>query len=222
MSLKDFITERLRGTPQVLRLKGIPVEAKGTKADVAQVIRDLEDRVPDHFLTHLQIISIDRFPDLEKDQLLSDYNNNEIRILSTLRAEEMFSAMLHEIAHHVETLYNQDIYGDGSIISEFLGKRDNLYRRIAGKFAAVDQKMFRTIEFDDRLQDLFYETIGLDAMTNFVLGLFPSPYAAVSVKEYWAIGFENFITDQYSNDFTKRISPNLYKKLNEVYFIDET
>jgi Mlc titration factor MtfA (ptsG expression regulator) len=50
-------------------------------------------------------------------------------------------------------------------------------------------------------------------------GLFPSPYAATSLREYFAIGFEHY----YLKDrkVLKRDCPVLYNKLAELEFPED-
>ena len=43
-------------------------------------------------------------------------------------------------------------------------------------------------------------------------GIFVSPYAATSLREYFATGFTEFYLDSNHN-FLQRIAPQLYKKI---------
>lgn len=219
---KEFLIEIVRKVNgfETFKVYNVPLLFKaGTEKVSGEQIKDfIASRLPAHFFRDLKQIIVGYFPQLDKAKLSSNYENNTIQVTNSLKEEDIISAIIHELAHHAETLYNQEIYSDGSIASEFLGKRQNLFRKISSKVPETDPELFKEVEFNNSLQDLFYKTIGLDAMTNFVVGLFPSPYAAVSLKEYWAIGFENFIMDVNSNQYTKSISPHLYQKLSEIYY----
>ena len=57
-----------------------------------------------------------------------------------------------------------------------------------------------------------YQTIGYDKLANLVQGLFISPYAATSLREYFATGFTDFYMDS-DHKFLQKISPALYSKL---------
>ncbi len=52
-------------------------------------------------------------------------------------ANDLMDDIVHEFAHHVETLFPEEIYGDKQLINEFLKKRQELkfelqIRRILG------------------------------------------------------------------------------------------
>ena len=57
-----------------------------------------------------------------------------------------------------------------------------------------------------------YKTVGYDKLMNLVQGLFINPYAATSLREYFATGFTDFYLDS-NHKFLQKISPALYKKL---------
>jgi Mlc titration factor MtfA (ptsG expression regulator) len=50
-------------------------------------------------------------------------------------------------------------------------------------------------------------------------GLFPSPYAATSLREYFAIGFEYYYLKDRSQ--LKKECPFLYNKLAEIEFPED-
>ena len=69
------------------------------------------------------------------------------------------------------------------------------------------------------MDDYLYQVVGYDRL-NFIVssyGLFASPYAATSLQEYFANGFEHFFLDDRKN--LKECCPELYKKIEELYEI---
>ena len=56
-------------------------------------------------------------------------------------------------------------------------------------------------------------------MWHFVGGLFPSPYAATSVREYFARGFEEYAMDNKKE--LKQTCPVLYNKLEALHKLEE-
>jgi len=56
-------------------------------------------------------------------------------------------------------------------------------------------------------------------MTSIVLGLFYSPYAATSLREYFANGFENYFLK--NKIYLKKISLNLYNKIEELIYLNQ-
>jgi Mlc titration factor MtfA (ptsG expression regulator) len=56
-------------------------------------------------------------------------------------------------------------------------------------------------------------------MWNFVNGLFPSPYAATSLREYFARGFEEFVMQNRQE--LRNMCPALYLKIEELYELED-
>ena len=56
------------------------------------------------------------------------------------------------------------------------------------------------------------KTVGYDKLRHLVSGLYLSPYAATSLSEYWANGFEAIFTGE-DPKYIKQICPALYEKL---------
>ena len=122
----------------------------------------------------------------------------------------MIEDIIHEISHAVEH-YNQEfIYGDGRVQKEFMAKRDRLSRLLSQKYD-VPSDFNINFEYDRAIDDFLYRVVGYDILNQMCVGIFPSAYAATSINEYWAKGFEElFIGDQ---DRLKRLCPVLYKTL---------
>ena len=56
-------------------------------------------------------------------------------------------------------------------------------------------------------------------MESLIVGLLPSPYSATSLREYFAIGFENFYLE--NGNFLQDITPQLFTKIEELDRIGE-
>ena len=62
--------------------------------------------------------------------------------------------------------------------------------------------------------DMFlYEKIGYDKLSNIMKGVVITPYAATSLREYFATGFTEFYLHPDEHEFLQKVSPALYKKL---------
>ena len=59
-----------------------------------------------------------------------------------------------------------------------------------------------------------YNDIGYDKLRIISSGLFYSPYAITSLREYWANGFENYLLGD--RERLKDLSPVLYTKIEEI------
>ena len=75
-------------------------------------------------------------------------------------------------------------------------------------------KKFLQTNYDRELDKYFYEDVGYATMASMSIGMFYSPYAATSLREYFANGFENFFLKD--SNYLKDISPFLYKKINNL------
>ena len=60
-----------------------------------------------------------------------------------------------------------------------------------------------------------YKELGYEKLANFVSGLFITPYAVTSLREYFATAFEDYYLNNKSQRI-KDISPEAYKKLDYI------
>ena len=74
---------------------------------------------------------------------------------------------------------------------------------------------FTTGTFDEFL----YKTVGYETLVNITMGLFISPYAATSLKEYFANGFEAYFIGDRS--YLKKISPYIYDKIEQLESLED-
>ena len=71
------------------------------------------------------------------------------------------------------------------------------------------------VEYRDAFDHFLYKEVGYPLLSSLTAGLFMSPYAATSLREYFANGFEwFFLKDQQT--YLKQISPVLYNKLDKL------
>ena len=91
-----------------------------------------------------------------------------------------------------------------------MAKRERLSRLLAQKYTVPDDFNIN-FEYDRAIDEFLYRDVGYDALNQICVGIFPSAYAATSINEYLAKGFEElFIGDQ---DRLKQLCPVLYKTL---------
>jgi len=133
--------------------------------------------------------------------------------------EDLIDDLIHEIAHSIEENRTEIIYGDGLLKKEFLGKRERLFWILQSNDYKPYSKIRDSFVYDKEIDLYFYKEIGYETMWNIVTGLFPSPYSATSLREYFAIGFEEFyIGDRNS---LKRDCPILFSKLKDLDFMED-
>jgi Mlc titration factor MtfA (ptsG expression regulator) len=68
-------------------------------------------------------------------------------------------------------------------------------------------------EYNEELDLYMYQKIGYDKLSTILAGVFINPYAATSLREYFATGFTEYFTHPEAHAFLKKISPQLFKKL---------
>ena len=126
--------------------------------------------------------------------------------------ESMLDNIIHEISHSLETPNGYLLYGDHKLKDEFLRKRKHLHDILWAKNFKAPEAFFMNPEYDEEFDMFLYEKVGYDKLTSLTQGLFINPYAATSLREYFATGFSEFYMNSNHN-FLKKISPELYKKL---------
>ena len=70
---------------------------------------------------------------------------------------------------------------------------------------------FNDTSYNKELDFFLYKEVGYEKLNTFIQGLFISEYSVVSLREYFAIGFE----EHYINKsiYLKEICPYIYNKL---------
>ena len=70
------------------------------------------------------------------------------------------------------------------------------------------------IGLSKKFDEFLYEDVGYPELTALTMGLFVSPYAVTSLREYFATGFEEYIMGDITS--FRKISPHLFAKLSEM------
>ena len=74
--------------------------------------------------------------------------------------DDMVDDIVHETAHAVEEKYGADIFFDGELEQEFLGKRETLYRLLSGTLsdsANLDYRFYMDPDFNHRFDQFLYK-----------------------------------------------------------------
>jgi hypothetical protein len=126
----------------------------------------------------------------------------------------MIDDIVHEIAHAVEESKIEEVYFDGVIEREFLGKRERLCSLLISEGYDLSSTFCLNTEYSEKFDKFLYQTVGYETLASITMGLFYSPYAATSLREYFANGFEHyFIGDR---QYLKDVSPVLYNKVVDI------
>ena len=116
--------------------------------------------------------------------------------------------------HHAEVLYPEQIYGDQKIKKEFLKKRYELEFELKSEGYWTQEYDFKNLKFDEDFDQFLYKRVGKNLLRMITSGMFIRPYGAVSLREYFATGFEQYFLG--SKQKLKKISPELYKKIDDL------
>jgi len=183
------------------------------KVDIERVVSKVENRIPEHLLSNVEMIIIGHFDEFTERGINAFYRDSALYITPDQDSDaDFYDDVIHEISHSVEEAYGQFIYGDAKIKNEFLRKREHLYNILWKLGHKAHKSMFMNIEFDQEFDDFLHKTVGYDKLSTLISGVFISPYAATDLREYFGVGFTEFYLDSNHN-FFKKVSPELYKKL---------
>ena len=204
-------------------LKGIDIYVKDQlpqEIDVDFVIKYVAKRLPDHVLSNIDIIYIGHFQDLVDRDVNALWQNGAIYITNDQDSEmDMIDDLIHEIAHSNEKQFEQIIYEDRKLEKEFLYRRKKLAEILIDKKYGVPPGFIYNVEYDKVIDDFLYEKVTYEVLWQMVPGIFPSPYAATSLREYWAKGFEQFYMGK--RESLRTTTPVLFSKLMLLHNLED-
>ena len=189
--------------------------------NVSKVINKIEERVPQHILSEIEMIIFGWFNEFEERSIRAFYDSGTIYISNIQSDEEdVFEDIVHEIAHAVESTYGYEIYDDGKVRDEFIRKRRYLHDILWEEGYKMPITFFIDTEFNQEFDDVLYKKIGYDKLNSYAAGIFISSYAATSLREYFATAFADFFVNPNHN-FLKKISPAVYDKIISVLYEEQ-
>ena len=184
--------------------------------NISEFIKVVEKALPPHFFNHVNSIHIGNYDFLLKNNLKSYYKDGKI-YLTADESSLMHLAydLFHEVAHSLEGPFAELVYSDGALKKEFLNKRDTFERFLNVYFPETQKYSFKNTKYNKEFDELLHKRIGYDRLRHFSDGIFVSPYAATSLREYFATGLENYIEGDRENLY--RQSPILYNKIKSLF-----
>ena len=189
--------------------------------NVEKVINRVENILPAHLLDEVEMIIFGWFKEFEERSINAFYKDNALYI-SHLQQDEndLFDDIIHEVSHSIEEAYGYYIYADEKLKEEFLRKREYLHNILWKAGYRAPKSFFTNIEYEKEFDMFLYEKIGYDKLAGLMSGLFINPYAATSLREYFATAFTDFYMDS-NHQFLEKVSPELYKKIMALQDIKE-
>lgn len=227
-NLKKYISEsssRSRRNSKEQYLFGtIPIYIKPDlffldgESNIGNVVDMVQKNIPPHLLSNVDVIYVGDFEEFEEKRFNAAYKDGAIYVINVQdNAKDMADDIVHEIAHSLEEKYFDLIYGDGRLQNEFLGKRERLFQILKANNENPQQykNIFHSLDYNDELDNFFVNQIGYKKLRSYIEGLFYSPYATTSVREYFARGFEAYFLFK-DQKYLANSSPVLYNKLETL------
>ena len=181
--------------------------------DMEETIARLESSIPHHLLSEVEMIIVGWFKEFEERQINAFYKDGALYI-SNLQDDndDLYDDLVHELAHSLESPHGYMIYGDEKIKNEFLRKRKSLHDMLSTRGFRAPLSFFMDVEYNIEFDNFLYKKVGYDKLASIMSGMFINPYAATSLKEYFATGFTDFFINS-DHKYLKTISPALYEKI---------
>lgn len=181
--------------------------------DPINVKKRIEKKIPKKLFQNLDYIFVGDFPELKLRDVQSVYMRGAIYINHENQTEDgLYKAIIHELAHSIETTFGSKIYEDNNVAAEFVGKRKQLRTILKNQGHELEDPMvFVRTEYNPEFDNFLYKEVGYDKLNQLCSGLFASPYGATSLREYFANGFEHFYLGDQS--YLQKICPKLYAKI---------
>ena len=213
MTVRDYIKNK---KTKHFTISGIEVYEKDplpSTISAREVVEVVVQSIPQHLLINVESIYIGSFDFLNDRDVQAVYENSSIFVTNEQDTlEDMLDDIIHEIAHSVEERYGREIYADRKIESEFLHKRKNMWFVLKDQGFESELQNFLEIDYSESFDQYLYQEVGYPVLAMITSNIFYSPYAATSLREYFANGFEAFFMRE-DIDRLKNISPAIFEKI---------
>jgi hypothetical protein len=211
--------EKVQNTPRHFKFGNITVkelEPVPEEIDIYEIFKAIENHFPSHYFNNLENVVIGPHKDFEQRDANALYKDRTFFITNRQRNNtELMDDIVHEFAHHLEALYPEEIYGDRKLIDEFLKKRHELKFEIQSEGYWVGDYNFDDLKYDKMLDNFLYKRLGKNMLRMITSGIFIRPYASISLREYFATGFEAYYLNK--RQALEATSPMLYDKISEIH-----
>jgi len=191
--------------------------------DVEKVISNVESKLPKHLTSEVEMVIFGQFDEFAERNINAAYKDGALYISNFQDDEaDLYDDIVHEISHSLEAPYGFEIYGDEKLKNEFLRKREIMHDLLWANGIKIPKSLFMNVEYDQEFDEAMYKDVGYQKLSQLLMGVFISPYAATSLAEYFATGFTEFYTHS-EHKFLQKVSPELYKKiilLNDIKELD--
>jgi hypothetical protein len=184
--------------------------------DMSMVIRRMEKAIPRDFTYGVELVIVGQFDELDKRGVKAAFLDGAIYVTNDQdNTDDIFDDLVHEISHSVEKTHASILFSDGDLVSEYLGKKNRLIDLLTADGQLVPPDVVDEIEYNKEFDEFLHYELGNEKASNYTAGLFIDSYAAVSLSEYFATGFESYYVDMNGVEL-KKISPALHEKIETL------
>ena len=219
----SYIMEKNRQMNNFYTPNGISVYVKDPLTnglDMEEIINIVEERIPSKFLSEVEMIIVGQLEEFEDRQINAMYKDGCLYITNEQDdADDLIDDIIHEISHSLEEPHGYEIYADQRLEAEFLNKRRQLRKILWDQGYKTQLKFFLETEYNTEFDNFLLNDVGYDKLSLLAQGVFISPYAATSLREYFATGFTDFFMEP-DHRLLKSVSPVLYEKIKNLYLDD--
>ena len=218
--LEKFVKDKQDSKIEYLVYNRLPIIIRDqltNNIDLDHLVTILEDILPREFTNDLDSIIILDSKIFDQREVNAFYHDRKLYVSNKQdNLDDLLDDILHEYAHALEAKYSDLLYSDQQIKDEFMLKRSRLSRAIGYQGFDINAYDFNNIEYNKEFDNFLYKDVSyelIDNLTNH--GLFISPYAATSLREYFAVGVEEYLLG--NKEELKAISPALFFKIEEFF-----
>jgi len=184
--------------------------------DMTNVLMDLEDTIPHKLFYQVETILVGQFNELNDRGIRAAFLDGGIYVTNEQPSEDqLFEDIIHEVAHAVEKTFEFEIYSDGKVENEYFGKKKRFLDLLSSNGIKVPERIRYESEYSKMFDEFLFYHLGYDKVIPFSQGLFLTPYASVSISEYFATAFEHYFV-QSDPQYVNKISPALFNKIKEI------
>ena len=184
--------------------------------DMTNVLMDLEDSIPHNLFYQIETILVGQFKELNDRGVRAAFLDGGIYVTNEQPSEaQLFEDIVHEVAHSVEKMFEYDLFADGEIEKEYLGKKKRFLDLLSSNDIKVPNRLRYETDYSKMFDEFLFYQVGYDNILPFSTGLFITPYSSVSISEYFATAFEHYFVQSDPN-YVKKISPILFNKIKKI------
>ena len=161
--------------------------------DVEEFLKNKFSKLPNNLVNSVNKIV---FGDFYLSPEYSGKSVNDVIYLSNKTdKEDLFSDLIHELAHSFIGKNYGQVFSDGELKKEFVAKRNKLYHKM--RSSGIDlppHQFFENPNFDRKFDGYLNRTVGYDLLSQLISGIFPTCYSVSSLEEYFSVGLELLFT----------------------------